>query len=380
MASSRSSVVPSAAGEDAYVKADEVDLTSLDLVVEERMADRFLKLNGGGGGGPKAAWEIDLSKLEIGHVVAHGNHGTLFRGEYYGQDVAVKLLDWGEDGASTEDQIAHFRTSLKEVVAVWHEIDHPNITKFIGASMGTTDLNIPENVPDKSSSKGARTARPDRACCVVVEFITGCTLKQYLIKQFKKNKKLAYKEVVRLALDLARGLSFLHSKKVVHRDVKTENMLLDSQLNLKIADFGVARLEAIDPRDMTGTTGTLTYMAPEVLAGKPYNRKCDVFSFGICLWEMYCCDMPHGDLNVSVADFSSAVVHENLRPVIPDYCPKEMASIIQRCWDANPLVRPEMQEVVGLLEGLDTSNGGGLAPETKQPSGCFCFFRPRAAA
>jgi len=60
------------------------------------------------------------------------------------------------------------------------------------------------------------------------------------------------------------SLSYLHSKKIVHRDVKTENMLLDTQRTVKIADFGVARVEAQDPRDMTGTTGTIGYMAPEV--------------------------------------------------------------------------------------------------------------------
>lgn len=59
-------------------------------------------------------------------------------------------------------------------------------------------------------------------------------------------------------------LSYLHSKKIVHRDVKTENMLLDVHGTLKIADFGVARVEALNPRDMTGVTGTLSYMAPEV--------------------------------------------------------------------------------------------------------------------
>ena len=60
------------------------------------------------------------------------------------------------------------------------------------------------------------------------------------------------------------SLSYLHSERIVHRDVKTENMLLDYQRNLKIADFGVARVEAQNPKDMTGETGTLGYMAPEV--------------------------------------------------------------------------------------------------------------------
>lgn len=71
--------------------------------------------------------------------------------------------------------------------------------------MGTTNLNIPKDIPDHSSRKGARTDLPDRACCVVVEYLTGGTLKQHLIKHYRKNKKLPYEEVVRLALDLARG-------------------------------------------------------------------------------------------------------------------------------------------------------------------------------
>lgn len=68
------------------------------------------------------------------------------------------------------------------------------------------------------------------------------------------------------------SLSYLHSRKIVHRDVKTENMLLDIHRNLKIADFGVARVEAQNPRDMTGETGTLGYMAPEVRLLKYFDK------------------------------------------------------------------------------------------------------------
>lgn len=77
------------------------------------------------------------------------------------------------------------------------------------------------------------------------------------------------------------------------------------------------------------------------------------------------------------------VFGQNLRPEIPDCCPSAMASIMRRCWDANPEVRPEMEEVVRLLESLDTSNGGGMLLEKKKKKhpggGCFCFFVPRAA-
>lgn len=171
----------------------------------------------------------------------------------------VKLLDWGEDGFASETETATLRASFKQEVAVWHELNHPNVTKvnisayyvlalsctyllcnvysgvrtvmswcclnsvvvafflwstyivcllviffslllqFVGASMGTADLKIPAN----SSNSGGRTELPPRACCVVVEYLAGGTLKQYLIKN--RRRKLAYKVVVQIALDLARG-------------------------------------------------------------------------------------------------------------------------------------------------------------------------------
>lgn len=151
--------------------------------------------------------------------------------------------------------------------------------------MGTSNLKIP-------SDAGGQNPLPSKACCVIVEFVHGGTLKQFLMKN--RRSKLAYRVVIQLALDLARGcvtlylplqlliykcifplkpslfvshcsLSYLHSQKIVHRDVKTDNMLLDENLNLKIADFGVARVEAVNPSEMTGSTGTVGYMAPEVL-------------------------------------------------------------------------------------------------------------------
>ncbi|KAG0460112.1 hypothetical protein HPP92_023240 [Vanilla planifolia] len=220
--------------------------------------------------------------------------------------------------------------------------------------MGTADLNIPCN--DQNSL-------PPRACCVVVEFLPGGTLKQYLIKHY--HRKLPYKVVIQLALDLARGLSYLHSKKIVHRDVKTENMLLTVSGAVKIADFGVARVEAQNPKDMTGETGTLGYMAPEVLEGKPYNRKCDVYSFGICLWEIYACDMPY--FNLTFTEVSYGVVRQNLRPEIPRCCPNSLASIMKKCWDGHPEKRPEMEEIVVLLDAIDTSKGGGMIPDEQLP-------------
>ncbi|XP_060188329.1 serine/threonine-protein kinase STY13-like [Lycium barbarum] len=365
-------------GEVGFVRADRIDLKSLDEQLQRHLSrawtmdkqksnskeeetgennkDREIPV--------KHAWEIDPSKLIIKTVIARGTFGTVHRGIYDGLDVAVKLLDWGEEGQRSQAEVSSIRAAFAQEVSVWHKLNHPNVTKFIGAAMGTPDLNI--------QTETGFIGIPRNLCCVVVEYLPGGTLKSFLIKSHRR--KLAFKVVVQLALDLARGLSYLHSEKIVHRDVKTENMLLDRNRTLKIADFGVARVEASNPNDMTGETGTLGYMAPEVLNGNPYNRKCDVYSFGICLWEIYCCDMPYPDLSFS--EVTTAVVRQNLRPEIPRCCPSSLANVMKRCWDASPDKRPEMDEVVSLLETIDTSKGGGMIP-VDQRQGCLCFRKNR---
>ncbi|KAJ8753623.1 hypothetical protein K2173_022864 [Erythroxylum novogranatense] len=373
---------------DGFVRADQIDLKSLDDQLERHLNKVWTmeKNKKDDDGNPNAAagsvtvgpakvgaatfkrerqdWEIDPFKLVIKSVIARGTFGTVHRGVYDGQDVAVKLLDWGEEGHRTEAEIASLRAAFTQEVAVWHKLHHPNVTKFIGATMGSSELQI--------QTENGQICMPNNICCVVVEYLPGGTLKSYLIKQ--RRRKLAFKVVVQLALDLARGLSYLHSQKIVHRDVKTENMLLDKTRTVKIADFGVARVEASNPNDMTGETGTLGYMAPEVLNGNAYNRKCDVYSFGICLWEIYCCDMPYPDLSFS--EVTSAVVRQNLRPEIPRCCPNSLANVMKRCWDANPDKRPEMDEVVFMLEAIDTTKGGGMIPPDQQ-GGCLCFCKYR---
>lgn len=347
---------------DKFFRADKIDLKSLDKQLERHM-NRAWSMQQREARQSKEEWEIDPTKLAINSPIGRGTYGTVHRGVYDGKIVAAKLLDFGQQERKTEAKIASLRASFQQEVSVWHKLDHPNVTKFVGASLGTSDCNIPSEV-----SHDDQLQEPSNICCVVVEHLAGGTLKAFLIKN--RRQKLAFKVVVQIALDISRGLNYLHSKKIVHRDVKTENILLDESGTVKLADFGVARIEASNPKDMTGETGTLGYMAPEVLHGKPYNRKCDVYSFGICLWEIYCCDMPYPDL--SFTEMTYAVVRQNRRPKIPRCCPSSLSNVMRRCWDANPDKRPEMDEVVKMLKTIDISKGGEMRPPD-QSQGCFCF-------
>ncbi|QHO60015.1 Serine/threonine-protein kinase [Arachis hypogaea] len=108
---------------DMLFKADKIDLKSLDDELEKhltRILSRHIDAKR-----PKEEWEIYLVKLNLQHVVVNGAYGTVYKGTYDGQDVAVKVLDWGEDGGASA---ASLRASFQQEVTVWQKLDHPNVT------------------------------------------------------------------------------------------------------------------------------------------------------------------------------------------------------------------------------------------------------------
>ncbi|XP_002963737.2 serine/threonine-protein kinase STY8 [Selaginella moellendorffii] len=287
-------------------------------------------------GAPKPLQTIDMSKLVIREVIGLGAIGKVHRGTYNNEEVAIKLLDCSKPGLAGDGISDWRRVCLMRELRIWRKLDHPNIVKLIGASPGVADKNAFSNV-----------------CCLVSEYMSTGSLREYLMSQ---HKRLSYKLVIQLGIDIARGLEYLHSRKIIHRDVKTKNILLDSALRAKIGDFDSARILMEADQAMSGEIGTFGYMAPEVMDGRAYDCKSDVFSFGICLLEIYSCDMAYGLVCLSLADITKGLVYRNLRPKIPRSCPGELAYVMKRCWKKNPDKRPRMSEVVRMLEAIAKGN------------------------
>ncbi|KAK9064503.1 hypothetical protein SSX86_015885 [Deinandra increscens subsp. villosa] len=300
---------------------------------------------------------IDPDKLVLGKVIGRGTFGVVHKGSYHGQTVAVKVLDFGNKGV-TKASMESMKNDFMKEVSLWQQLDHPNVTKMIGATM---------SMKTDSGHKTNKKSKTESNFCIVSEYVKGGSLRSYLIKN--RDKKLPMKTVFRFALDIAKGLSYLHSKKIIHRDVKPENILIDNEYKIKLADFGESVFESIELLYMNGEIGTRGYMAPEVVNRKPYGHKCDVYSFGICLWEIYCCEMAYTyDLDNIPAD-----IYKEMRPSIPVNCPRSLVRLMQQCWETNPRKRPEMKDVIIELEEIMKLEGW-LSQDHDVVHSCFWFF------
>ena len=143
-------------------------------------------------------------------------------------------------------------------------------------------------------------------------------------------------------------------------DLKPDNVGFCGDGTLKLFDFGLCTLvrtrpNAMDTYEMTGTTGSLRYMAPEVCKQEPYTEKCDVYSYGIMLWQMARDRVPFQGFGKN--DFVRNVVDLNMRPKLDRAWPQPLVSLITRCWDRNPIKRPSFKAVIAELDAMIATAG-----------------------
>lgn len=137
--------------------------------------------------------------------------------------------------------------------------------------------------------------------CIINEYLSGGSLRAFLHQQepYSLNPNL----VLKLAIDIAHGMRYLHSQGIIHRDLKSENLLLGENMCVKVADFGISCLES-QCGNTKGFTGTYRWMAPEMIKEKKHTKKVDVYSFAIVMWELLTALTPFDDMTPEQAAFA----------------------------------------------------------------------------
>uniref|UniRef100_A0A3Q3F3D6 Mitogen-activated protein kinase kinase kinase n=1 Tax=Labrus bergylta TaxID=56723 RepID=A0A3Q3F3D6_9LABR len=220
------------------------------------------------------SWEVPFEEISDLQWVGSGAQGAVFLGKFHGEDVAVKKV---RDIKETE--IKHLR-----------KLKHPNIITF----------------------KGICTQAP--CYCILMEY---CAQGQ-LYEVLRAGRKITPSLMVDWSMGIAGGMNYLHLHKIIHRDLKSPNMLITHDDMVKISDFGTSK-ELSDKSTKMSFAGTVAWMAPEVIRNEPVSEKVDIWSFGVVLWEMLTGEIPYKDVDSSAIIWG--VGNNSLQLPVPESCP-----------------------------------------------------------
>ncbi|KAG1363777.1 wall-associated receptor kinase 2-like [Cocos nucifera] len=322
-----------------------------------QLKEKFFRQNGGlllqlqisllGGGGDDTAMKIFTSEelqsatnnYDEDCIVGRGGSGTVYKGTLSDQRVvAIKRSKIASKG-----EIEQF---VNEVVLL-SNINHRNVVKLLGCCLET-------QVP-----------------LLVSEFMSNGTLSHHIHDEGHRGS-LSLDNRIRIAAETAEALAYLHSSAstpIIHRDVKSTNILLDDNFTAKVSDFGTSRLVPFDRNCLTSLVrGTFGYLDPEYFFSGQFTDKSDVYSFGVVLVELLtgekAISMTKSEENRNLAKHFIAFMKEDrLSEVLEDCIVHEgsmelvvaVAELAERCLRLNREERPTMKEVAMELEGLRTS-------------------------
>ncbi|KAA8527226.1 hypothetical protein F0562_034677 [Nyssa sinensis] len=278
---------------------------------------------------PREVPEYELNPLELqvrkGDVISKGTYQVA---KWNGTKVSVKILD--KDSYSDPESINAFKHEL----TLLEKVRHPNVVQFVGA----VTQNIPMMIVSEYHPKGD----------------LGCHL--------QKKGRLSPLKALRFALDIARGMNYLHECKpdpIIHCDLKPKNVLLDSGSQLKVAGFGLIRLSKMSPykakllQPEANIDRSSLYVAPEVYRGEIFDRSVDVYSFGLILYEMMEGVQPFHPK--SPEDAAKLLCLEGKRPTFKNkskHYPPDLKELVEECWAAEYVVRPTFAEIIVRLDRI----------------------------
>ncbi|KAF4346699.1 hypothetical protein G4B88_027822 [Cannabis sativa] len=281
----------------------------------------------------KATLNYDQSR-----VIGQGGYGTVYKGIL----TCDKIVAIKKSKISNTSQIEQF---INEVI-VLSQINHRNVVKLIGCCLES-------EVP-----------------LLVYEYITNGTLSDHLFDKLGKYSSLSWKMRLNIATETASAIAYFHSSismAIIHRDIKTANILLDENCIAKVSDFGASRLVPVDQTQLTTLVqGTLGYLDPEYFHTSQLTEKSDVYSFGVVLAELLTgqkalsFERPEGGINLALHFISSMkedrllqILDKNMIIVDEDIeAIKVVANLAKWCLRVRGEERPSMKEVASELEGL----------------------------
>ncbi|XVF14576.1 hypothetical protein REPUB_Repub09cG0073000 [Reevesia pubescens] len=290
-------------GVSGYVANDEMVATWNKILESQMFNDNPLL--------PYPEWNIDFSELTVGTRVGIGFFGEVFRGVWNGTDVAIKVF-------LEQDLTAENMEDFCNEISILSRLRHPNVILFLGACTKPPQLSM------------------------ITEYMEMGSL-YFLIHLSGQKKRLSWRRRLKMLRDICRGLMCIHRMKIVHRDLKSANCLVNKNWTVKICDFGLSRIMSSRPMRDSASAGTPEWMAPELIRNEPFSEKCDIFSLGVIMWEL--CTLNRPWEGVPPERVVYAVANEGSRLEIPE---GPLGRLISDCW-AEPEERPSCEEILSRL-------------------------------
>ncbi|GLD92624.1 hypothetical protein PINS_up001203 [Pythium insidiosum] len=266
---------------------------------------------------------IPFADLKFLQAIGRGAMGDVIKAKYFGTIVVCKRM---RRESITEASIVAFR----EEIELMASLRHPNIVQFIGASW------------DNCSN-----------VCIVMEYLENGDMHSVLHSTIGRSFTWS-DPLLKMAIDAAQGMLYLHSQEnpIVHRDLKSVNILCSATFGCKVGDFGLSRRYRKDIDAMTTLVGTPFWLAPEVIRNERYGPSADVFSFGIVLTELETRRTPYHDQEETGLKVLMRIAQNKLRPSLPASCPPHRRQLIVDCLHDDPSKRPTFAQILARLQGI----------------------------
>ncbi|NWU11720.1 M3K13 kinase, partial [Cephalopterus ornatus] len=256
-------------------------------------------------------WEVPFEEISELQWLGSGAQGAVFLGKFRAEEVAIKKVR-----DQNETDIKHLR-----------KLKHPNIIAF----------------------KGVCTQAP--CYCIIMEYCAHGQLYEVL----RAGRKVTPRLLVDWSTGIASGMNYLHLHKIIHRDLKSPNVLVTHTDAVKISDFGTSK-ELSDKSTKMSFAGTVAWMAPEVIRNEPVSEKVDIWSFGVVLWELLTGEIPYKDVDSSAIIWG--VGSNSLHLPVPSTCPDGFKILMKQTWQSKPRNRPSFRQT---LMHLDIASADVLA-------------------